>query len=149
MIYNKAMKISESILDLFEPFAQIYFMVLRKAFLTIHKVQYTPQRDKSGKITEELISFTIVNESAYDIDVQRIWFTTSFNRPVYLGALDSKTPLKMGENDRVTFSLNVKELKAALNKNVGETITGVVVLDKEDHKNVGRVTIQAQEIFTK
>jgi hypothetical protein len=143
------MNLSDIALDVFDALKQIYFIIFRKPFLTVNKVQYTPQRDESGKITEELISFTIVNDSCREIDVQRIWFMTSFNRPVFLESFDSKTPVKMLENDRITYSLPVEELKAVLNKNVGETITGVIVLDKAEHQNVGRVKIQVQEIFTK
>ena len=143
------MNLSNMAQDTSDALAQVYSILFRKPFLTVSKLQYTPQKDESGKITEELVSFTIANESSSDIEVQRIWFVTSFNRPIFSQSIDAKTPVKMPENARVTFSLPVGELKAELNKSAGDTIAKVVVLDKTGHQSVGRVKAEAQKVFAK
>ena len=139
------MNLTNIVVGIIDACIQLYNIILRKPFLTVNKVQYSPQRDSSGKVTEELIAFTIANESCDEIEVQRIWFLTSFNRPIFSKVIDSKVPLKMLVNDRATYLVPIEELKAPLNKNVGETITEVVVLDKTEHQNIGRVDRVAQE----
>jgi len=147
--YNRNVNLNNFALDISDAIAQVYSIILRKPFLTVKKVKYTPQRDRSGEVTRELISFTVVNESCHDIDVQRIWFLTSFNRQIFSDSIDAKMPVKMPENDRATYFVPVEELKAALNKIVGETITKVVAFDKAGHPNTGRVDQVAQEVFAK
>ena len=142
------MDFTKLVLDILEPLEQVYYIVCRKPFLTV-KVQSAPQRDGSGQGTEASIVFTIINESCGDMEVQRIWFLTSFNRPVFSEFLDSKTPLKMMVNNRVTYSVPIEELKSALNKSVGETINKVVVFDQAGHQNSGRLVKALQEEFTK
>jgi len=145
MCYNKNMNLSNLGVGICDACEQIYSIILRKQFLTVNKVQYTPQRDISGKVTEESITFTIANESSHDNEVQRIWFLTSFNRPIFSELIDSKMPVKMLVNDRATFSVPIEELKAALNR----TITDVVVLDKNERHNFGRIEQPAQEAFAR
>lgn len=128
---------------------QLYSIILRKPFLTVNKVRYVPQRDSSGKVTEESITFTIANESSHDNEVQRIWFLTSFNRPIFSELIDSKMPVKMLVNDRATFSVPIAELKTVLNRSAEETITDIVVLDKNEHHNFGRIEQPAQEAFAR
>ena len=85
----------------------------------------------------------------HEIDIQRIWFLTSFNRPIFSELLDSKTPLKVLGKDRATYFLPMEELKAALNRSVGETIVQAVAFDRTEHKYFGRVDRVAQEEFAK
>ena len=142
------MDLTNLILDIFEVAIKTYSIIYKKPYLAV-KVQYSPQRDRSGKVTKELMAFTIINESGPEIDAQRIWFLTSFNRPISSEFLDSKIPIKVWEKNRVTHFLPIEELKAALNKSAGETIIEAVVWDNAEHKHVGRVDKVAQEEFAK
>ena len=58
-------------------------------------------------------------------------------------------PIKLSENDRITYPVPIEELKAALNQNVGETITEVVAFDQTEHGNVGRFGKALQEEFSR
>ena len=152
MWYNGTMELTKNltnlVLDIFEVAVKTYSIICKKPYVTV-KVQFTPQRDRAGKVTKELIAFTIINESGPEIDVQRIGFLTSFNRLLLPEFLDSKLPIKVLGKDRATYFLPIEELKAALNKSVGETIVEAVVFDKTEHKHVGRVDKVAQEEFAK
>ena len=138
------MDLNNLVLDVFKIVTKAYSIIFLKPYATV-KAQFTPQRDSSGKATKEFISFTISNASFGDIDVQRIWFLTSFNRQIFSQSIDSKLPAKVMENDRVNFSVPVEELKAALNRRVGETIFKAVVFDKNERKFDGRVGKAIQE----
>ena len=127
--------------DSIDASVQLLFIILRKPFLTVDKAQYVPQK--------ESIEFTVANESSHENDIQKIWLLTSYNRPIFSEAIDSKLPVKMLVNDRVTYSLPVEELRAILNKGAGETITDVVVLDKNGRQNVGRLKKSAKEALAK
>ena len=142
------MDLTNLVLTSFEAFTKTYSVVLRKPYIAI-KVQYAPRRDRSGKVTKEMIAFTIANGGIHEIDIQRIWFLTSFNRPVFSELLDSKMPLKLLGKDRFTYFVPTEELKTALNRSVGETIVGAVAFDKTGHKYTGRVDRVAQEEFAK
>jgi len=136
------------VLDTFEVAIKTYSAICKKPYVTV-KVQFTPQRDRAGKVTKELIAFTIINESSPEIDVQRIWFLTSFNRHLSPEFINSKMPIKVLGKDRATYFMPIEELKAALNKSVGETIIEAVVFDKTEHKYAGRVDRLAQAEFAK
>jgi len=142
------MDITNLVLDIFDVFVKTYSIICRKPYATA-EVMYAPQRDRAGEVTKELIAFTIINESSPDIEVQRVWFLTSFNRPVSSKLIDSKMPIKVLGKRRATYFIPIEELKAALNKSVGETIIKAVVLDKTEHKHVSRVDKVAQEEFAK
>jgi hypothetical protein len=136
------------VLDILEPLEQVYDIVCRKPFLTV-KVQPAPVPAGSGEVTEPSIAFTIINESAKDMEVRRVWFLTSFNRPIFSDFLDAKMPLKMVVNDRVSYSVPIKGLKSALNTGVGETISKVVVANQTGRQNSGRLSEGIQAAFTK
>ena len=136
------------VLAIYEALVKTYSIICRKPYVAV-EVVYAPQRGKSGEVTKELIAFTIINRSGPEIDVQRIWFLTSFNRPIFSKSIDAKMPIKVPGKRRATYFVPIEELKAALNKSVGETITEAVVFDKTEHKHVGRVDKVAQEEFAK
>jgi hypothetical protein len=142
------MDFTNIILDGIEQFNKVYAIILRKPYITA-RVQYTPRRDRSGKVTQEMLAFTIINEGFLQIEVQRVWFLTSFNRPVFSELLDSKMPLKISGRDRFTYFVPMKELKAALNRSIGETIAQAVVLDSTEHRFTGRADKVAQAEFAK
>ena len=127
-----------------EVLTKTYSIIFIKPYATV-KVKFRPQGDGPDKATEESIEFTIINEGFGEIDVQRIWFLTSFNRPVFSKFIDSKMPIKVLEDNRATYFVPIEELKASLNRSVGETIIKAVVLDKNEYKHVGRVDKVAQE----
>ena len=136
------------VLDILELFKRAYFLILQKPYATV-KIEYMPQRDTSDKITEELITLTIINECFGEIDIQGFWFLTTFNRQVFSESVNSKIPVKVPENDRATYYIPIKELKNTLNKSVGETITKAVVFDQNEYSHIGRVAKEIQEIFAK
>lgn len=136
------------VLAIFEALLKAYSIICRKPYVTV-EVVYAPQRDRSGEVTKELIAFTIINESSPEIDVERVWFLTSFNRPISSKLIDSKMPIKVLGKRRATYFVPIEELKAALNKSVGETIIKAVVFDKTERKYVSRVNKVAQEEFAK
>ena len=142
------MDLTSFVLGILEVFLKTYSIILKRPYVTV-KVQYAPQRDRSGTVTKELFALTIFNESTPEIDVQRVWFLTSFNRPVFSELVDSKMPLKVLRRGRATYFMPMTELKAALNRNVGETISQAVVFDQNGHKHLGRVDRVAQEEFAK
>ena len=138
------MDLTNIVLDIIEAFTKAYAIILRKPYITV-KVQHAPKRDRSGEVTKDMVAFTLINEGFTEIDVQKVWFLTSFNRLVSAKSVDSKLPVKVLENDRINFIVPVEELKATLNKRVRETITRVVVFDKAEHRYVGRVDKITQE----
>jgi len=142
------MDLTSILLDVIEQFNKVYAVILRKPYITV-KVQYAPRRDRSGKVKQEMIAFTIINEGFLENEIQRAWFLTSFNRPVFSELLDSKTPLKVSGRDRVTYFMPAEELKAALNRSSGEMIAQAVVFDSTEHKYAGRVDKKVQEQFAK
>ena len=144
----KHMDLSSLVVIIIEWGRQLYCIIFGKPFLTV-QVKPIPQGDRSGKETKKLTAFTIANESSHDMDVKRIWFLTSFNRPIFFESLDSKMPIKLSENERITYPVPIEELKAALNQSAGETITEVVALDQTDHGNVGRFGKALQEAFSR
>jgi hypothetical protein len=111
------------------------------------RVKYAPQKDRAGKVTKELVALTIINGSTPEIDVQRVWFLTSFNRPIFSNFVDSKMPVKVKGKDRATYLVPLDELKTPLNKNIGETIAEVVVSDKAERKYTGRVDKSTQAVL--
>jgi len=142
------MNLTNLVLDIFEAFLKTYSIICRKPYVTV-KVEFAPQRDRDGKVTKELIAFTIINERGPEIDAKGIWFLTSFRRPIFSKFIDSKMPIKVLKKDRATYFVPMEELKTALNKSVGETIIEAVVFDKAEHKHVGRVNEAVQEEFAK
>ncbi len=132
------------VLAIFEALTRIYSIIGKKPYLTV-EVKYAPQRGTSGKVTKELIAFTIINESGPEVEVQKTWFLTSFNRPVLSKFIDSKIPIKVPEKNRATYFVPIEEFKTALNRSVGETITKAVVLDQTERKHIGRVDKVTQE----
>ena len=136
------------VLDSFEAFIKIYSIICKKPYVTA-EVVYVPQRGKSGEITKEEIALTVINESGPEIEVQRIWFLTSFNRPIFSKYVDSKMPVKMRRKGRAIYFVPIEEFKAALNKSAGETIIKAAVLDDTEHIHVGRVHKVAQEELAK
>ena len=135
-------------LDIIEPLEQVLLIVRRKPFLTV-KAQSTLQGHTSAEANEASLVFTVFNKSSHDIELQNIWFLTSFNRPIFSELLDSKMPVKMLENDRVTYSIPIVELKSALNKSIGETINRVVIFHSSGRQNSGRLSKAIQEELTK
>jgi hypothetical protein len=142
------MDLTNLVLTIFEKFAKTYSVILRKPYISI-KVQYAPRRDRSGQVTKEMMAFTITNEGVHEIEIQRIWLVTSFNRPIFSELLDSKMPLRMLGKDKATYFLPMAALKAALNRVVGDTIVEAIAFDKTGHKYAGRVDRIAQEEFGK
>lgn len=142
------MDLTNLVLAIFEAFVKTYSVICRKPYATA-EVKYAPQRDRSGEVTKELIAFTIINGSSPEIDVEKSWFLTSFNRPISSKLIDSKMPIKVLGKRRATYFVPMEELKAALNKSVGETITKTVVFDKTEHKYTGRVDKVTQEEFAR
>ncbi len=134
-------------LDLSDALVKTLSIIRQKPYATV-KVQLTPQRDRSGKVNKELITFTIINDSFGEIDVQKVWFLTSFNRQISSKTIDSKMPIRVLEDGRATYFVPIDELKAALNKSVGETINKAVVFDKNGRQHVGRVDKAVQGEFT-
>jgi hypothetical protein len=126
------------LLDTCEVFVKAYSTICRKPYVTV-KVRLVPQRDKSGPETNQLIAFTIINESGPDIEVQEAWFLTSFHRRVFSKVIDSKMPIHVRRKDRATYFVPIEELKAALNERVGETITEAAVFDKTQRQHQSRV----------
>jgi hypothetical protein len=142
------MDLTNILLDVLEQCNRVYAVILRKPYITV-KVQYAPRRDRAGKVTQEMIAFTIINDGFVENEIQRAWFLTSFNRPVFSELLDSKMPLKVSGRDRDTYFMPAEELKAALNRGIGETIARAVALDGTEHKYTGRVDKKVQEEFAK
>jgi len=142
------MDYSSLVLNIIEASTKIYSIILNKSYATV-EVVYVPQRGKSGELTKEEIALTIINESGPEIEVQRVWFLTSFNRPIYSEYVDSKMPVKVRKKDRAIYFAAIDEFRAALNKNAGETIIKAAVLADTEHIHVGRIHILAQKEFAK
>ncbi len=148
LLYNGNMNITNLLLDILDLCAKIYSIILRKPYTEV-TVHYTPRTDRTCKVTKELIAFTVNNVSGPEIEVRKIWFLTSFNRPVFSEFLDAKLPLKVRTRDKATFIVPVEDLKAALNKSAGETIDEAVITDQNDHKHAGRAAKAVQEFFAR
>jgi hypothetical protein len=146
--YNENVDLTNFVLDMSEAFVKGYAIVRLKPYATV-KVRYSPQGDSSGKVDRESVALTVSNGSFGEIDVQRIWFLTSFNRPVYSESIDSNLPVKVSEDNQATYFVPVTELKAALNKIVGETIVKAVALDKDGHRYEGRADRVTQEALVR
>jgi len=142
------MDYSSLVLDIFEAFIKIYSTILNKPYVRADVV-YVPIKGKSGKVTKEEIAVTIINESGPEIEVKRIWFITSFNRPIFSKYVDSKMPIKVPRKDRTTYFIPIEEFKAMLNKSVGDTIIKAAVLDNTENIHVGRVHKVAQAELAK
>jgi hypothetical protein len=142
------MELDKLVLDGLEASRQLYSIVLRKPFLTV-KVQAAPKIAGSVKATGESPVLTIANESNHEMEIRQIWFMTSYNRRISSEALDAKLPVKLPVNERVTYTVPVEELKAALNKSIEDTITEVVVADQAGRENTSRFNKAAQAAFAK
>ena len=142
------MDLTNLVLDISEAVVKIYSIIRNKPYVTA-EIVHVPQRDKSGKVTKEEIALTIINEGGSEIEVQRIWFLTSFYRPIFSKHIDSKMPIKMRRKDRATYFLPIEDFKAAFNKRVGETIIKTVILDNIEHMHIGRVDKVTQEELAK
>jgi hypothetical protein len=142
------MNLTDLLLTLIEMSQKIYAVILRKPYVTI-KVQHVPSRDRSGTVTKETIALTIINEGVQEVEVQRVWLLTSFNRPVFSDLLDSKMPIRILARDRTTYFMPMESLKAALNRSAGETIVRAVAFDKTERKHTGRVDRVAQAEFVR
>lgn len=134
------MDLTKLALDIIEPLEQVYKIVLRQPFLTVN-IEREPKRGGNNKAS---IEFTVANEGSTDMEATRIWFLTSFNRPVYSATVDERTPLKMPVNARATFSVRLDEIKAELNSQMGETVKKVVVADQTGKLNSGRLNPAVQ-----
>ena len=142
------MDLTSLVLDISEEVVKIYSIICNKPYVTA-EVVYVPQKGKSGEVTKEEIAFTIINEGELEIEVQRIWFLTSFNRPIFSKYVDSKMPIKVRRKDRATYFVPIEEFKAALNKSFRETIVKTSVLDNMGHPHIGRIDKATQEEFAK
>lgn len=142
------MDLTSFVLDIYEALIRNYSIICNRPYVTA-EVVCVPQRSKSGKATKELIAFTVINASGPDIEVQRVWFISSFNRHIFSEFIDSKMPMGVSRKNRETYFVPLEEFRAALNKSVGETIAEAVVFDKNEHKHVGRVDKAVQEEFAK
>ncbi|MFC1942581.1 hypothetical protein ACFLWU_05120 [Chloroflexota bacterium] len=138
------MDLTKLVLDIIDLFIKAYSIVLIKPYATV-KLEYLPEKGSSGKATQASLSLNIINDGIPDIDVQKIWLVTSYNRIVFSEFLDSKTPVLVAEDDRVTYSIPIQEIKSALNRKVGDTIIKAVALDKNGRQHVGRVNKATQE----
>ncbi len=136
------------VLDIIDLFIKTYSIILKKPYVAV-RVTYTPQTDRTGKVTKELIAFTIINESGPEVDIQRAWFSTSFRRQIFSEFINAKLPVKVRRKDRATYIVPMEDLKAALNKRGGDTIVEAAVLDKTGRRYAGRVDKTAQEEFSK
>jgi len=142
------MDLTSLVLDIFDAVVKTYSVICNKPYVKA-EVVYVPQKGKSGEVTKEEIALTIINEGGPEIEVQRIWFLTSFNRPIFSKYVDSKMPIKVRKKDRATYFVPIEEFKAALNKSVGETIIKTAVLDNMEHTHIGRVDKVTQEELAK
>ena len=73
---------------IFEVIIKTYSIICKKPYETV-EVKKAPQRGTSGKVTKELFTFTITNESGPEVEVQKTWVLKSFNRPVLFKFIDS------------------------------------------------------------
>jgi len=146
--YNGNMDPTSLVLTTFDTAIKAYSILRRKPYVTV-EVKYAPQRGRSGEVTKGLIAITIINESSPEIDIQSVWFLTSFNRVIFSELIDSKMPVKVLGRRRTTYFIPIEELKAALNKSAGETITKAVVLDKHGRKYVSRVDKATEAEFAR
>lgn len=135
-------------LGIFDTALKTYSVICRKPYVTV-KVQYASQKDGEGRVTQETFALTIINESGPEADIQRVWFLTPFHRIIFSLLVDSKMPVKVRKRDRATYFFPVKELKAALNKNVSDTISEAVVQDKTGHIYSGRTDKVVQAEFAR
>ncbi len=142
------MNATNLILDTFDSFTKMYSAFCRKSYVSV-KVQLVPSKDKSNPADKRLVAFTIINESGPDIEVEEAWFLTSFNRRILTGYIDSKMPEKILSKDRAIYFVPLEELKAALNKSVGETITQAAVFDKTQRIHTGRVDKAVEREFAR
>ena len=142
------MELDNIVLYFLEAAQKMYSVILRKPYVTV-KVQYAPQRDRDGKVTKDLFAFTIINASSPEVELKKGWFLTSYNRPVYSEAVDSKFPVKVAGRDRITYFLPIEEIKNELNKNAADTIAEAVVSDETGRRYSSRVDKATQEEFAK
>ena len=137
------------ILDTLDAFTKMYSAFCRKSYVAV-KVQLVPSKDKSNPAAKELVALTIINESGPDIEVEEAWFLTSFNRRILTTYIDSKMPEKVLSKDRAIYFIPLEELKAALNKSIGETITQAAIFDKGAQRvHAGRVDKAAELEFAR
>ena len=101
------MDLTKIVLDILEIFKKTYYLISLKPYATV-KVQFIPQRDTPGKITEELIALVIINECFGEIDVQRIWFLTSFKRQIISESINSEIPVKVLEKQSLKLWYSIK-----------------------------------------
>ena len=142
------MDLTSLVLDIYEALIRTYSIIRNRPYVTA-EVVCVPQRSKSGKATGELVAFTVINESGPDIEVQRVWFISSFNRHIFSEFIDSKMPMRVSRKNRETYFVPLEEFGAALNKSVGETITKAVVSDKTGRRYESRIGKVAQEELAK
>ena len=138
------MDINDFFLDILDAAAKTYAVVCKKPYATGQMV-YVPRKEKSGEVTKEEIALTIINEAGPEMEVKRVWFLTSFNRPVFSQLVDSKMPIKLRKKDRATYFIPIEEFKAILNKRIGDTIAKTVVLDTTERQYVARVDKVTQQ----
>lgn len=148
MWYNEYMDINDFVLDIFDAVAKTYAVVRNKPYAT-GQILYIPQKGKSGEITKEEIALTVINEAGPQMEVKRVWFLTSFNRPVFSQYVDSRMPIKLRKKDRATYFVPIEEFKAALNKSIKETITKTVVLDATERQYAASVDKATQQQLAK
>ncbi len=144
MCYNKPVDLSNIALDISDAIKKTYFIILAKPYADV-KFRLTTRKDASGK-DGDFIALSVINTGFGEMEVQRVWFLTYYNRIVDSSFIDSKMPVKLAESDRVTYLVPVAELKVALNKGAGDSIAQAVVLDKKGNQFTGRLseTIQKQ-----
>ena len=142
------MDVTNLLLDIFEVVVKAYSIIRNKPYMT-GQITYVPQKSDSGEVTKEEIALTVINESGPEVEVQKIWFLTSFNRPIFSQYIDSKMPIKVRKKDKATYFVPIEEFKTILNKSVGETIIKTVVLDNTDHTHVTRVNKMTQQQLAK
>lgn len=136
------MDINKLVLDISDLCIKAFNIVFQKPFLSI-KAHISEDSDKRGNI-----DFKISNDSFGDLELNHIWFITSYNRPLYTELTDGLTPLKVSEDFGQVFSVPVEYLKNLLNKVDKEYITRIAVSDAKGKIFVNRLDSKAQKILS-
>lgn len=140
------MNAANFLLDIFEFIKKAFSIMFWRPYVAV-KVQLVPPKDKSAQ--QELVAFTVINESGPEIEVKEAWFLTNYNRRILSTHIESRLPEKVLSKDRAIYFVPFAELKTALNKRMKETITQAVVLDKAEHLHTGRVNTKVELAFAK
>jgi len=121
------------LLDVGDKLVKTYSNATGKPFATV-RLQLAAQKSETDP---KLLAFTIVNQSSPDIEVQKAWFLTNYNRQIFLEFINSRLPVIVRGNNQAAYFFPYDDLKTTLNPN--ETITQAFIYDKEEHIYSGRV----------